>query len=122
MTAGNAFASLAPVVLALGYGAAVLALAHLPPSGRFLTLFAPLGRMAFTNYLLQSAVFGFIFFGYGLGQFGRMGATQALAIGIGVYVAQMAASAWWLRRYHFGPVEWLWRTLMYGVTQPMRRR
>ena len=76
--------------------------------------------MAFTNYLMQSVLFGLIFFGYGLGQFARMGATSAFAIGIAVYVAQMFSSRWWLRRYRFGPVEWLWRTLMYGKRQPMR--
>ena len=112
--------SLAPVVLALGYGAGVLVLTQLPVTGRLLSAFAPIGRMAFTNYLMQSAVFGFVFFGYGLGQFGRMDATLAFALGVAVYIAQMLLSAWWLRRYRFGPIEWLWRTLMYGVAQPMR--
>jgi uncharacterized protein len=113
-------ANLAPVVLALGYGAAVLGLTQLPVTRRALSAFAPIGRMAFTNYLMQSLILGFIFFGYGLGQFGRMGATPAFALGIAVYILQMLFSAWWLRRYRFGPVEWLWRTLMYGAAQPMR--
>ena len=69
--------------------------------------------MAFTNYVMQSVVLGFLF-GYGLGLFGRMGATPALALGIALYVAQWVLSKWWLRRHRFGPVEWLWRTLMYG--------
>jgi uncharacterized protein len=112
--------NLAPVILALGYGAGVLALAQLPVAGRWLSVFAPIGRMAFTNYLMQSAVFGFIFFGYGLGQFGRMGAAPAFVLGVAVYMIQMLLSAWWLRRYRFGPIEWLWRTLMYGKAQPMR--
>ena len=75
--------------------------------------------MAFTNYVAQSVIFGWIFYGYGLGLFGRLGITQALAIGITVYAGQVLFSAWWLRRYRFGPIEWLWRTLMYGVRQPM---
>ena len=115
-------ANLAPVILAFGYGAAVLALTQLPATGRALSAFAPIGRMAFTNYLMQSVVLGFIFFGYGFGQFGRMGATQAFALGVAVYLMQMLASTWWLRRYRFGPIEWLWRTLMYGAAQPMRMR
>jgi uncharacterized protein len=77
--------------------------------------------MAFTNYLLQSLIFCWIFFGYGLGQFGRMSATMAFALGVAVYAAQMALSRRWLAHYRFGPVEWLWRTLMYGQAQPMRR-
>ena len=122
LTAGTgAAARLATVVLALGYGAAVLLLVQRPLAGRVLGAFAPLGRMAFTNYVLQSLIFGFIFFGYGLGQFGRMGAAQALALGLVVYAAQMLLSAWWLGRFRYGPLEWLWRTLMYGRAQPMRR-
>lgn len=113
---------LAPVVLALGYGAALMLLSRLSVARRFLAAFAPMGRMAFTNYVLQSIVFGLIFFGYGLGQFGRMGATAAFGLGVAVYLAQLAFSGWWLRKYRFGPLEWLWRTLMYGVLQPMRRQ
>jgi uncharacterized protein len=51
-----------------------------------------------------------------------MGATAAFVLGVAVYVAQLIFSHWWLRRYRFGPVEWLWRTLMYGVPQPMAVR
>jgi uncharacterized protein len=120
-TAQTYLMNLAPVVVALGYGAGILALAQLPATGRWLRVFAPIGRMAFTNYLLQSAVFAFIFFGYGLGQFGRMRATPAFALGVAVFVAQMLFSAWWLERYRYGPIEWLWRTLMYGSGQPMRQ-
>jgi len=113
--AGQALADLAPVLLALGYGAALFALAERPSTRRFLSVFAPLGRMAFTNYVLQSFVLGFIFFSYGLGQFGRMGAAAAFALGVALYAAQLVFSKWWLRRYRFGPLEWLWRTLMYGA-------
>jgi uncharacterized protein len=120
-TAQTYLMNLAPVMVALGYGAGILALTQLPATGRWLRVFAPIGRMAFTNYLLQSAVFAFIFFGYGLGQFGRMRATPAFALGVAVFVAQMLFSAWWLERYRYGPIEWLWRTLMYGSGQPMRQ-
>jgi uncharacterized protein len=114
------FMNFAPVLLALGYGAAVLALTQLSVTEGLLSAFAPIGRTAFTNYLMQSVVFGLVFFGYGLGQFGRMGAAQAFALGLAVYVVQLHLSSWWLRRYRFGPIEWLWRTLMYGSVQPMR--
>jgi uncharacterized protein len=120
LTAADRQMALAPVLLALGYGAAIMALMQVPVVRRFLSTFAPIGRMAFTNYLLQSVIFGFIFFGYGLGQFGRMDATTALTIGVAVYITQVLLSTWWLRHYRFGPIEWLWRTLMYGVAQPMR--
>lgn len=111
--------ALGTVLLALGYGAAIIGIANLKSGKMLLGWAAPLGRMAFTNYLAQSLIFGWIFYGYGLGLFGRLGVASALAIGIAVYAGQVLFSAWWLRRCRYGPVEWLWRTLMYGVPQPM---
>jgi uncharacterized protein len=112
---------LGTVLLAIGYGAAIIAIANLARGKAWLGWAAPLGRMAFTNYLAQSVIFGWIFYGYGLGLFGQLGVASALGIGIAAYVAQVLFSAWWLRRYRYGPVEWLWRTLMYGTAQPMRQ-
>ena len=99
----------------------ILGIANLDRGKRLLGWAAPLGRMAFTNYLAQSVILGWIFYGYGLGLFGRLGVANALTIGIAVYAGQVVFSAWWLRRYRYGPVEWLWRTLMYGSAQPMSR-
>lgn len=118
ITAG---AAMSVVLLALGYGAALVALAQLPAMRQVFSIFAPMGRMAFTNYVAQSIVFGLVFFGYGLGQFGQIGAATGFAIGVAVYAAQLVLSKWWLHRYRFGPIEWLWRTLMYGAAQPMVR-
>jgi uncharacterized protein len=114
-------AGAAPAVLATGYAAALF-LALQSPGGRAaLRAFAPAGRMAFTNYIAQSLVFGALFFGYGLGWVDRIGAAVALAGGFVAFALQMAFSAWWLRRFRFGPLEWLWRTFTYGRAQPMRR-
>ena len=112
---------LGTILLALGYGAAIIGIANLARGKRLLGWAAPIGRMAFTNYLAQSIILGWIFYGYGLGLFGKLGVTSALAIGLAVYVLQVPFSAWWLGRYRYGPVEWLWRTLMYGVAQPMQK-
>jgi len=109
------------ILLGLGYGATILLAFEREAMRRPLALLAPLGRMALTNYLAQSVVFGLVFYGYGLGRFGAMSVTQAALLGIGVYVAQAAASRWWLARFAFGPVEWLWRSATYGAWQPMRR-
>lgn len=110
---------LGTIALALGYGAAILGIASFERGKQLLGWAAPLGRMAFTNYVAQSIIFGWIFYGYGLGLFARLGITEALALGIAVYVGQVLFSAWWLRHYRYGPLEWLWRSLMYGVRQPM---
>lgn len=113
---------LATVVLAAGYGAAILGLMTTTAGKRMLGWAAPLGRMAFTSYLVQSIIFGWIFYGYGFGLFNRVGVATALAIGIGVYVAQVLISAWWLKHYRFGPLEWLWRSAMYGSWQRLASR
>jgi uncharacterized protein len=110
------------VILAMGYAAAMVGLVSVPSCQRMLAWAAPVGRMAFTNYLGQSLILGWIFYGYGFGLFGRVSVTTALTIGVAVYAAEVAISAWWLRRYRYGPVEWLWRSLMYGVWQPMAQR
>lgn len=111
--------NLGQVILAVGYGAVILVLLEFSRAGKFLALFAPLGKMAFTNYLVQSVVCGFIFFGYGLGQFGHLAMAPAFGLGVAIYLCQMALSQAWLKNYRFGPVEWVWRTLMYGKRQPM---
>jgi uncharacterized protein len=116
----SALRTLGPVVLAIGYGATCVVLYTFTGASRVLALLGPLGRMAFSNYLAQSLIFGWIFFGYGLGLFGRLSASQAMLLGIVVYVAQVLISRCWLKRFRFGPMEWLWRTLMYGVRQPWR--
>ena len=113
---------LATLLLAIGYAAAIIGFVSTRPGMTMLAWAAPLGRMAFTNYLAQSVIFGWIFYGYGLGLFGRLDVVTALAIGICVYVAQVMISAQWLGYYRFGPIEWLWRSLMYGTAQPLRIR
>jgi uncharacterized protein len=120
--AREAIERLGAVILAFGYGAAVIGLVSVPLGKRMLAWAAPVGRMAFTNYLAQSLILGWIFYGYGFGLFGRVGVTTALAIGVVVYAAEVAFSAWWLERYRYGPLEWLWRSAMYGTWEPMLKR
>lgn len=77
------------------------------------------GRMALTNYLLQSLTCTLIFYGYGLGMYGQIGAAGTVVLALAIYTVQVFFSNWWLRRFQFGPMEWLWRTLTYGKRQPM---
>ena len=114
-------ASFAPTVMAAGYGAALLLAVQRWPGAAPLRGFAAAGRMAFSNYIAQSLVFTTVFYGYGLAQFGRVAAAAAVAYGLAFFALQVAASVWWLRRFEYGPLEWLWRTLTYGKAQPMRR-
>jgi len=103
----------APILLALAYVSGLL-LWLTPRRASALPGLTAAGRMALTNYLLQSIALGFIFYGYGLGLFGRIGAAAAAGIGIVLYAAQLHLSLWWLRHFRFGPFEWLWRSLAYG--------
>ena len=118
----ESMARLGAVVLAAGYAASVVGLASGSRGRKMLAWAAPVGRMAFTNYIAQSLVLGWIFYGYGLGLIGRLDVAAACTIGLALYATQIAFSAWWLGRYRHGPVEWLWRTAMYGARQPMVRR
>ena len=112
---------LGTVLLACGYAAAIIWATDKTGARKLLAWAAPIGRMAFTNYLMQSVIFGWLFYGYGLGLFGKLGVAPALAIGTGVYVLQVALSTYWLQRYLYGPVEWLWRSAMYVTRQPLLR-
>jgi uncharacterized protein len=105
---------LAPILLALGYAAAVIALVDAGPRRRWLAWAEFMGRTAFTNYIVQSVVLVFIFYGYGLGLFGKLGLTRGMGVVLAIYGAQILASRLWLGRFRFGPMEWLWRALMYG--------
>ncbi|MEO7099311.1 MAG: DUF418 domain-containing protein [Luteolibacter sp.] len=89
-------------------------------SGTLVSLFAAAGRMALSNYLAQSIIFSLIFYGYGLRQFGKLAPAPAALIGLAVFGVQLITSREWLRRYQFGPMEWLWRSLTYGRRQPFR--
>ena len=113
-------ASVAPVVFAAGYGAALLLAVDSGIAAPAWRIFAAAGRMAFTNYLVQSIVFTTLFFGYGSGLMGRLGAFPALVLGLAFFAGQAAFSRWWLARFRFGPFEWVWRSLTYGRAQPMR--
>jgi uncharacterized protein len=108
------------VPLALAYAAALLLLLRSGTASAAAAPFAAAGRMALTNYLTQSVILSLLFYGYGLGLYGRLGSALAVAIGLALYTGQLIISSAWLRRYQFGPVEWLWRSLTYGRRQPMR--
>jgi Predicted membrane protein len=81
--------------------------------------FAAVGRTAFTNYLLQTVVATTVFYGHGLGLFGAVSRAEALGMVVAFWAIEILVSVVWLRRFRFGPVEWVWRTLTYGERQPI---
>lgn len=108
-------------ILAAGY-ASGLALIFL--SGRwrpFLNAFAAVGRMALTNYLMESVICTLFFYHYTTGLYGRVGPAWGWLFTVVFFAAQIAFSNWWLSRYRFGPMEWLWRGLTYGKFPSMSK-
>ena len=99
--------------LALFYIALVATLWQDSAWRRRLGILAPVGRMALTNYLLQSVICVLIFYGYGFGQFGRFGAGAATLIALAIFLFQVVVSALWLNYFSYGPMEWIWRQLTY---------
>jgi uncharacterized protein len=108
-------------VLGLGYVAAITLIIGNEKWQRRLSAFAPIGRMALTNYLFTGLALAFISFQWGLGLFGTVFPAAGLLIVFALLPAQMLASRWWLSKFNFGPFEWLWRSWTYGQFPPMRR-
>ena len=106
-------------VLALGYAAGLTLLARQERWRRRLAPAAAVGRMALTNYLLQSLVCVVLFTTTDL--YGKVGPALLIVPTIVVYAGQVWFSNWWLRRFRYGPMEWLWRSLTYGSLGPLRR-
>ena len=87
---------------------------------KLLLKFAPYGKMALTNYVAQSVVGTFILYGWGMGYLGELRNIYTFLIGLLIVALQMGWSTWWLRRFKYGPLEWLWRSLTYFKMFPMK--
>ncbi|RSK28845.1 DUF418 domain-containing protein [Bacillus sp. HMF5848] len=74
----------------------------------------PTGKMALTNYLMQTLLCTIIFYSFGFGLFGKVGPFYGLLITIFIYALQILYSYYWMKKFQYGPMEWLWRRLMYG--------
>jgi uncharacterized protein len=108
-------------VMTLFYVALFVWLFEKPGGRRRLVLFEPVGRMALSSYVGQTVVGSLVFFGFGLGLLGRFGNAVTLPLGAVVFALEMLACAWWLSRFRFGPIEWLWRSLTWMRREPWRR-
>jgi uncharacterized protein len=110
------------VAMTAGY-VALFALTWQAAAGRrVLASLGPVGKMALTSYLAQTLVNYVIFFGIGFALVARVGTTFCVVASTVVFSLQAVASRYWLDRFRFGPVEWLWRWWTYGKRPPMRLR
>jgi uncharacterized protein len=118
---GGAAAAVAsfPLIIALGY-ASLIILATRRGLGLIGRIFAPVGRMAFTNYLAQTLIMSTIFYmPWGPRLYGQVDFAALWPIVGAVWVATLIWSSLWLSRFRMGPLEWLWRTLTYGRRLPL---
>jgi uncharacterized protein len=99
--------------LAVGIAASIVTLWQNAAWKKVLGVFAPVGRMALTNYLMQTAISLFIFYGWGLGYYGKVGALNATLLAFAIFAVQVVISKVWLRYFAYGPVEWIWRQFTY---------
>lgn len=106
--------------LAAVYLAALVLCMQRPAWRRVLRIVAPAGRMPLTTYLSQSAICTFLFYGWGLGWSGHVGPAGCLGLALAIFALQVGACRLWLRWFRFGPLEWVWRTVVYLRPQPMR--
>jgi uncharacterized protein len=122
VTIAQILRSPAALLLAAGYCAAIVVALQKPWGRRFFGVFGPVGQMALTNYLLQGFIYIFVLYGgvLGLGLAGRIGAFAILMTCIAFFALQTAFSHWWLARFRFGPMEWVWRALTYGERPQFR--
>ncbi|QTN33147.1 DUF418 domain-containing protein [Akkermansiaceae bacterium] len=119
MFIGMAIISVFGPVLTAAYIAGIVLWIERRPSSVLLPPLAAVGRMALTNYLAQSLIATTIFYGYGFGLGGGMGRLGTLGIALLVFAVQVAFSVLWLKRFRYGPMEWLWRSLTYGKRQTL---
>jgi uncharacterized protein len=118
---GTSYNFWASILVALGWVGAVMLVCKRDALRLLTSSLAAVGRMALTNYLMQTVLCTFVFYGHGLGRFGMFERWEQLVVVGGVWVLQLALSPIWLRYFRFGPAEWLWRSLSYLKPQPMRR-
>ena len=107
--------------MAMGYIGLLVLFAR---SGGFVSIktrLSAVGRMALTNYLMHSFICAAIFTGLGFGLVDKLSRTSLYLVVIAIWIFQLILSPWWLKRFHFGPVEWLWRGLTYGRWPNIKR-
>jgi len=117
---GGQFNYWGSLFIALGYIGMVMFICKTSSLEKLTRPFAAVGRMALTNYLVQTILCTTIFYGHGLGLFGQLERWEQFLVVLGVSLFQFIASPLWLKYFRFGPFEWLWRSLTYRKFQPMR--
>jgi len=115
------FVAMAPFRIVMALGIAALVILATRRTGWFSARLAAVGRVAFSNYLGTSLIAAFIFDGWGLGYYDQLSRPQAWLVVPLVWLVMLAWSKPWLEHFHYGPLEWAWRSLSRGHLQPLRK-
>lgn len=103
------------------YLAMLLLLLRVPAWADRLKPLSALGRVSLSTYVSQILICALLFRPFGLGLYARLGVAKLAILATGILLLQSALAALWLRRFRFGPLEWLWRSATYGRFEPMGR-
>jgi uncharacterized protein len=114
------FVDLGRLPLVLGYTSLIIFLFRLKLLDRMGNWLAETGKMALTNYLMQSIIGAFILYGFGFAQFNQLNRVEIAIIILSVWISQIIFSSLWMRYFNYGPFEWAWRSLTYWKIQPLR--
>ena len=86
---------------------------------RIMSVLAPVGKMAFSNYIMHTLIGNFVFLNAGLGYMGSVGPVYYTLFALLVFAFQVIFSTIWLTYFNYGPIEWIWRSATYKKWQPM---
>ena len=121
MWVGSQFNYWGSLGISLAYISAIMLICKAGVLSGFRRILGLVGRTALSNYLFQTLVCTFIFYGYGLGLYGYLERWQQILIVPVVWTLQMTLTWLWMKRHRFGPAEWFWRSLTYWKTQPIMK-
>jgi uncharacterized protein len=108
-------------VVGLGFAAIVIQLVRAGRARGITAALSSVGRLAFSNYVLQTVCCSLWFFGYGFGRYGSCSRSELMLVVLAVTAIQIVFSGLWSKWFRFGPLEWAWRSLTYWQVQPIRR-
>ncbi len=117
MFMGRHFNYLGSVITALGYIGVIMLISKSSHVRNLQFTLSAVGRTAFSNYILQTLICTFLFYGHGLGLFGQVNRSYQLMMVPAIWLILMLASLLWLKKFRYGPMEWLWRSLTYWKKQ-----
>ncbi|MFE4524344.1 DUF418 domain-containing protein [Cytobacillus firmus] len=109
-------------LLAIAYGLGIAVMMKNSQGPGFLLPLSYVGKLSLSNYLFQSIISTFIFYSYGLGFYGKVSAFWGTLLVIFIFAFQVIISRFWLARYYYGPVEWLWRSFTYLKIPNLKRK